>query len=288
MKNLVEWLIYLEDRASRVYEALAAAFGEDAHFSEFVSRLAEDEAMHFHFMNSALICLKNNPHLVSEIELNQKETELIEQGLEKIESAIELGSLNKSLILEFILNCEYSEWNDIFLYVINSLKANCPHFKVIGPSIQNHHRIIEEFLREISNGSDYIQRLKELSPVWRERILVVDDAEPILDLLSTVLSRDANIETASNGKEAFKMACSAYYAVIISDIDMPEMNGIAFYQELKQQYEDVGNRFIFMSRAATDHMIEYINHENIPLLKKPFALTEVRKALYKKLSEVTL
>ena len=288
MKNLVEWLVLLEDRASCVYEALAAAFKEDTLFSDFLDQLAEDESMHFHFMNSALICLRKNPHIVSEIELNQQDTELIEQGLEKIEGAIKAGALNKSLMLEFILNCEYSEWNDIFLYVINSLKTNCPHFKVIGPSIQNHHRIIEEFFRKISDDADYIQRLKKLSPVWREKILVVDDAEPILDLLSAVLSRDAHIETARNGKEALRMASSEYYAVIISDIDMPEMNGIAFYKELRQRYDDVGKRFIFMSGAATDEMIETINQENIPLLGKPFSLTDVRKAVYKTLSDVTL
>ncbi len=288
MKNLVEWLIVMEDRASRIYEALATAFKEDSLFSEFMDQLAEDESMHFHFMNSALICLKKNPHIVSEIELNQQDTERIEQGLERIESGIKAKSLNKSLMLEFILNCEYSEWNEIFLYVINSLKTNCPHFKVIGPSIQNHHRIIEEFFREISDDADHIQRLKKLSPVWREKILVVDDAAPILDLLSSVLSRDAHIDTAHNGKEALKMASSQYYAVIISDIDMPEMNGIAFYEELKRRYEDVGKRFIFMSGAATDQMVETINSLHIPLLIKPFSLTDLRKAVYKTLSDVTL
>jgi CheY-like chemotaxis protein len=288
MKSLVEWLIFLEDRASSVYEDLAVAFKEDTLFSKFLDQLAEDESMHYHFMNSALICLKKNPHIVSEIELNQQDTELIEQGLERIESVIKAGALNKSLMLELILNCEYSEWNEIFLYVINSLKTNCPHFKVTGPSIQNHHRIIEEFLREISDGSDYIQRLRKLSPVWREKILVVDDTKPILDLLSSVLSRDATVETAHNGKEAFRMACSEYYAVIISDIDMPEMDGITFYQELKQRFDDVGKRFIFMSGAATTQMVETVNKLNIPLLRKPFTLTDVRKAVYKTLSDVTL
>ena len=69
---------------------------------------------------------------------------------------------------------------------------------------------------------------------------------------------------------------------------MPLMSGIAFYEELRKRYEDVGKRFIFMSGAATDQMIDYFNAENIPFLKKPLALAEVRKALYKTLSEVTL
>lgn len=288
MKELVEWLVLLEDWASRLYETLAADFREDPLFSEFVEQLAEDEALHFHFMNSALMCLRKNPHLTSEIELNPQETELIEQGLERIESAISMGTLSKSLLLELILDCEYSEWNDIFLYVIDSLKINCPHFKVIGPSIQNHLRIIEEFLGKISGESEFIHRIRKLPPVWQERVLIVDDSKPILDLLSSVLSRDAKVETAENGEEAYNMACSDYYAVIISDIDMPEMNGIVFFEELKRKYEDVGKRFIFMSGAATSQMIEYIHNQNIPLLRKPFTLTDMRKAVYKTLSEVTL
>ena len=288
MRDIVEWLIMLEDWASRLYEGLATVYEEEKLYSEFMDRLANDEAMHFHYMNSALVCLKKNPHIVSGIELNPREQERIEQGLEKIETAIDLGAINKSLLLESILDCELSEWNDIFLYVINSLKTNCPHFKVIGPSIQNHLRNIEEFLGNISEGSDYMQRIRKLPPVWQEKVLVVDDEEPILHLLSSVLSKDAIVETAQNGKEALQMASKAYYAVIITDIDMPKMNGIEFYKELKQRYDDIGKRFIFMSGAATTQMIEYINKENIPILKKPFTLTEVRKFLYETLSKVTL
>ena len=115
MKRIVEWLVHIEDWASRIYEDLAPAFNDDDHFHNFLVHLSDDEAMHFHFMNSALICLENNPHLTADIILDQTTRDLVERPLQKIEAIAQSGNIDRLQLMELIYQNEYSEWNDLFL-----------------------------------------------------------------------------------------------------------------------------------------------------------------------------
>lgn len=64
---------------------------------------------------------------------------------------------------------------------------------------------------------------------WRfagQRVLVVDDGDENRDLLEVVLS-DVGllIDTACDGKEGLDLACQNDYAMILMDVQMPEMDG---------------------------------------------------------------
>ena len=288
MKQLIEWLIYIEDLASRIYEELAPAFRDDELLYSFLEELAADEAMHFHFMNSALICLSNNPDIRAEIILDKETTDKVEKPLKAIEAIIGSGRIQHSAVLKLVLESELSEWNDIFLYVINALKEACPRFKLIAPSIQNHLRHIEHFMEHIPNGSDLLDNIKKISPVWEEKILVVDDNEPILELLHSFLSREGVVEIAKNGEEALKMAANRYYAVIISDIDMPIMSGIDFYESLKKTHPNVGNRFIFISGSQDQGRLEYFKTEKASFMAKPFTFMDIRREVHNVIDRNTL
>lgn len=288
MKHIVEWLIQIEDWASRIYENLAPGFKDDAHFHNFLVHLADDEALHFHFMSSALICLEKNPHLASDIVLDQPTRELVEAPLQKIETAVQSGDIGRPQLMELIYQNEHSEWNDLFLYVVNTLEQNCPRFKVIGPSLQNHLRQIERFMHSNPDGSGIISKIKKLSPVWKERVLVVDDSEPIVELLSSLLSRMGGVETARNGAEAYQKASRDYYPVIISDVDMPVMNGIEFYKKMKRTHPDIGSRFIFVSGDPTPEIRAYMEKESLFFVAKPFKLTEIRQAVHNIIDQITL
>ncbi len=124
MKEIVAWLIHIEDWASRIYEEAASVFSENADVHRLLDRLAVDEAMHFHFMNSALVCLNDHPNLCSTIRLDQRTIDHVEKPLKRIEASIRSGSLSTALVLESMIESEHSEWNDIFLYVINSIMKN--------------------------------------------------------------------------------------------------------------------------------------------------------------------
>jgi response regulator RpfG family c-di-GMP phosphodiesterase len=68
-----------------------------------------------------------------------------------------------------------------------------------------------------------------------EKILLVDDEQSILDGFHRQLRKQFNIETANSGHEGLKkIADSGPFAVIISDMRMPVMDGITFLMEVRR------------------------------------------------------
>jgi two-component system, OmpR family, alkaline phosphatase synthesis response regulator PhoP len=66
------------------------------------------------------------------------------------------------------------------------------------------------------------------------KILIVDDEADILDFLSYNLKKEGfDVVTASNGKQAVKIACETQPNLIILDIMMPEMDGIEVCRQLR-------------------------------------------------------
>ena len=65
------------------------------------------------------------------------------------------------------------------------------------------------------------------------KVLIVDDDESMLDYLSNSLGHNFKVMTARNGKEGLKMAVSQIPDLIITDVVMPEMDGIQLVKALK-------------------------------------------------------
>jgi len=67
------------------------------------------------------------------------------------------------------------------------------------------------------------------------RVLLVDDEPNVLDALRRHLRRGFTVETATSGPQALEcIAASGPFAVIVSDYQMPGMNGAAFLREAKR------------------------------------------------------
>lgn len=82
--------------------------------------------------------------------------------------------------------------------------------------------------------------------IFQERILVVEDDKNIADTLLAILSQEGIVECASNGEEALNSLDGDYCAVIITDVEMPVMNGIEFYNQAVEKYPNIKDRFIFL------------------------------------------
>ena len=65
------------------------------------------------------------------------------------------------------------------------------------------------------------------------KVLLVDDDDSMLDYLSNSLKNSYKTITARNGKEGLKLAVSQIPDIIITDVVMPEMDGIQFVKALK-------------------------------------------------------
>jgi CheY-like chemotaxis protein len=132
---------------------------------------------------------------------------------------------------------------------------------------------------EVLNNSSHRQRISgqgELvgkSPV----ILLIDDEEPFRSVLRQVL-RNAGYEVveASNGAEGIRYFYEKPADMIITDIIMPEKEGIETIIELKKAHPDV--KLIAMSGGGwygTDIDFDMAKKLGAHTLNKPFALQEL-------------
>lgn len=72
-----------------------------------------------------------------------------------------------------------------------------------------------------------------------KRLLYVDDEETNLLLFEVSFANDFNIITAESGADALEMLKSAEFDIIVSDMKMPEMNGLEFILEVKKIKPDI-------------------------------------------------
>ncbi len=117
-------------------------------------------------------------------------------------------------------------------------------------------------------------------------ILVVDDEEEVRDTLQHVLKSLNYIpHVAANGKEALDILNKEKIDVVLSDLYMPEMDGI----ELLKRVRASKNRVVFLMITAhptVETAVEAIKKGAYDYLTKPFHIEEVRlkinRALEKK------
>ncbi len=276
MQQIVRWLMDVEHLANDSYSRAAEYLKEDKELNSFLMAIAEDEAWHYHLMTSAAEHLRSLPSETPIISVDAETKIKVEGALAAIPEKIESGSLTKDFLMDSIANAEFSEWNDIFLYVIDTLKISDKEFMDGAIGIQRHKRSIEHFYENIEGGHSKIQRLKAVAPVWQENILIAEDNEVNSKLIKTILNNEGNIDTAYNGKEGLDKLRNKYYNLIISDIDMPIMDGLQFFTEASKVFPDISSRFLFISADISAERRSFFKKHNLRYLEKPAPVNEIR------------
>ena len=106
------------------------------------------------------------------------------------------------------------------------------------------------------------------------KILVVDDKESIRKLIATMLSQKGHqCVTANNGLEALDKIMEAKFDALITDIAMPEMDGITLTKELSKHYQNLP------VMVMTGYTEEYSAKTAITsgareFIRKPFSISE--------------
>jgi len=110
----------------------------------------------------------------------------------------------------------------------------------------------------------------------KKTILLVDDEDEILFSLQRILELSGNYEiiSAKNGKDALLKIRGTMPDMIISDIHMPEMDGIELCKKIREKEVTKNLPFIFLT-AVRDMMLESFKVGADDFIKKPFLLDEV-------------
>jgi DNA-binding response OmpR family regulator/nitrogen-specific signal transduction histidine kinase len=118
----------------------------------------------------------------------------------------------------------------------------------------------------------------------RPTLLLVEDSPDVLYYLSVSLSPWYNLLSARNGKEGLKKALETVPDLVISDIMMPEMDGLEFCAQLKNDVHISHIPVILLTaRAGLPDKIEGLDRGADAYLVKPFdrgeLLAQVRQLL---------
>lgn len=109
-------------------------------------------------------------------------------------------------------------------------------------------------------------------------VLAVDDDPLLLDNIKAMLSDYVTVETASNGVEGIGVAEKIIPDLIISDVEMPNMNGIDMCRDLAQRsntsnipvlflsaVRDMSTRIAGLSAGAVDYIVKPFNEGELLL-----------------------
>ncbi len=116
-------------------------------------------------------------------------------------------------------------------------------------------------------------------------VLIVDDSAAMRSVIKRVIQLsgfkiDKGLE-AENGREALEVLGTQWVDVIISDINMPEMNGLEMLSELKQNSLYAEIPIIIISTEGSEERIkEALALGARGFIQKPFLPEELRAKLY--------
>ncbi|HQU85454.1 MAG TPA: sigma-54 dependent transcriptional regulator [Pyrinomonadaceae bacterium] len=116
-------------------------------------------------------------------------------------------------------------------------------------------------------------------------LLIVDDEQSYRQLLTLVFENDGHqIRTAMNGREAVQMLLDEPADVIISDVKMPDMDGIELLRAVRENHPDTA-MVLMTAFASVETAREAFKLGADDFIQKPFDVEElkiiVRKALEK-------
>ena len=111
-------------------------------------------------------------------------------------------------------------------------------------------------------------------------ILIVEDNVELLQMLVRDLGNDFQIETAVNGKAALDKCYSIYPELIVSDVMMPEMDGISFCKAVRANFSLAYIPFILLTaKNEVESQVEGYDSGADLYMSKPFSVQVLKVAI---------
>lgn len=102
----------------------------------------------------------------------------------------------------------------------------------------------------------------------RKRILIVDDEAQLRRLASAVLEQKYQVEAVASGAEALARMAERPFDLLLTDMVMPEMNGLELIARLWERYPAVA--CLIVSGNLDEDSIQQLQTAGIPHLAKPY------------------
>jgi DNA-binding response OmpR family regulator len=126
------------------------------------------------------------------------------------------------------------------------------------------------------------------NPSKKWRILLIDDEPVIKRTYARILTNCGyEVDTASDGIVAMGMVIENKYDIVITDVHMPGLSGISFYESLKVENFKRPPRMIFISGDVLSNNIDdFCKARGEWFLPKPFTPDELTEIVRKVTVEI--
>jgi two-component system, NtrC family, response regulator PilR len=126
------------------------------------------------------------------------------------------------------------------------------------------------------------------SAVSKPRILIVDDEPSLREMLGIVLRRDGfDVIIAANGTQAIELLQRERVDLLLSDIRMPDKNGVEVLRAAKELNQDIV-AFMMTAFASTETAVEAMRLGAVDYFTKPFNMDELRLKVRQQLENYRL
>ncbi|MCA9626073.1 MAG: PAS domain S-box protein [Myxococcales bacterium] len=153
---------------------------------------------------------------------------------------------------------------------VDSAKGKGSRFTLIFPMDTGLRRPNAQHSRPPQGGS--AQRL---------RLLIIDDEPLLLRAYERMLGREHDVEVALGGEEGLRVLRARQdFDLILCDLMMPDCDGPAVYQALKQEAPELLERLHFCSGGAfTQRVTDFLTRVGRPVLEKPLNAARLSRLL---------
>ncbi|MCF8110269.1 MAG: response regulator [Desulfobacteraceae bacterium] len=111
----------------------------------------------------------------------------------------------------------------------------------------------------------------------KQKVLVVDDEKHICENVKNILAKnDFEVEEAHSAQEALEKMGGDSFSLLISDMVMPNMNGLELVKQVKEKWPST-KALIMTAYASTDTAVKAIQLGALDYITKPFTPEELRE-----------
>jgi two-component system, chemotaxis family, chemotaxis protein CheY len=115
-------------------------------------------------------------------------------------------------------------------------------------------------------------------------VLIVDDSTPMRAVIKKVVKasgfNSGQIFEASNGKEALGLLENEWLDIVLTDYNMPEMDGLMLLEEMQKNETFKHIPVVMITTEGSKHRVEeFLKKGAVAYIKKPFSPEEIKHKL---------
>jgi DNA-binding NtrC family response regulator len=123
----------------------------------------------------------------------------------------------------------------------------------------------------------------------RHAVLIVDDEKHVLSALERALRKEPfTVLTAASAEEGLTLLSAREVSLVVSDYNMPRMNGLAFLKQVKAQYPHI-LAIMLTGQAELEIAVKAINEAGVyKFIQKPWNDADLKITLRRTLESLDL